>query len=127
MRVGSEASESFAVRMSLRQGWVMSPWFFNMYMNGVVGELYNRVNGMGVSIIMGGVWWGLNQFLFADTAIVLESAEKLQCLVSDFQRVCKRRKLRINVNKRKVMCVERNEEPSPLNIMLNGERMDVVN
>ena len=58
--------------------------------------------------------------------IAIAAAEQLQCLVSEFGRVCKRRKLRINVNKSKVMCIERNEEPSPLNITLNGERMEVV-
>jgi len=31
------------------------------------------------------------------------------------------------VNKSKVMCIERNEEPSPLYITLNGERIEVVN
>ena len=128
VRVGSELSESSKVRMGLRQGCVMSPWLFKMYMDGVVREVYNRVNGMGVSMTMGDIWWVLSQLLFADdTALMAESAEQLQCLVSEFGRVCKRRKLRINVNKSKVMCIERNEEPSPLNIMLNGERMEVVN
>ena len=71
---------------------------------------------------MGGVWRVLSQLLFADdTALVAESAEQLQCLVSEFGRVCKGRKLRINVNKSKVMCIERNEEQMPLNIMLNGK------
>ena len=70
----------------------------------------------------------LSQLLFADdTALMAESAEQLQCLVTEFGRVCKRRKLRINVNKRKVMCIERNEKPTPLNITLNGERIEVVN
>ena len=64
----------------------------------------------------------LSQLLFADnTALVAESAVQLQCLESKFGRVCKQRKLRINVNQSKVMCVERNDEPSPLNIMLNSE------
>ena len=66
--------------MGLGQGCVMSPWFFKMYMNGVVGELFNRVNGMGFSIIMGGVWWVLNKLLFADTALVVVSAEKTAVL-----------------------------------------------
>ena len=37
-------------------------------------------------------------------------------------KVMQRRKLRINVDEGKIMCAERNEEPSPLNIMLNGEK-----
>ena len=70
----------------------------------------------------------LSQLLFADdTALVAESAEQLQCLVREFGRVCERRKLRVNVDKSKVMCAGENVDPSLLNIMLNGERMEVVN
>ena len=56
-----------------------------------------------------------------------ESAEQLQCLALEFRRVCERRKLRVNVDKSKVMCVGDIVEPSLMNIMLNGERMEVVN
>ena len=72
--------------------------------------------------------WMLSQLLFADdTALVADSAEQLQCLVREFGRVCERRMLRVNVDKSKVMCVGVNVDPSLFNIMLNGERMEVVN
>ena len=46
----------------------------------------------------------LNQLLFADdTALGADSEEKLCRLVSEFARVCERRKLRVNVGKSKVM------------------------
>ena len=46
----------------------------------------------------------INQPLFADaTALVADSEEKLCRLVSEFGRVCERRKLRVNVGKSKVM------------------------
>ena len=66
VRVGSEACESFEVRMGLRQGCVMSPWLFNMYLDGMVRGVDNRVNRMGVSMSMGGVWWVLGQLLYAE-------------------------------------------------------------
>ena len=34
--VGNIVSEWFPVNVGLRQGCVMSPWFFNVYMDGVV-------------------------------------------------------------------------------------------
>ena len=40
--------------------------------------------------------------------------------------MCERRKLRVNVDKSKVMCVGDILEPSLQNIMLNGERMEGV-
>ena len=39
VRVGNMVSESFVVKMGLRQGCVMSPWMFNMFMDGVVREV----------------------------------------------------------------------------------------
>ena len=30
VRVGNDASEWFPVNVGLRQGWVMSPWYFNV-------------------------------------------------------------------------------------------------
>ena len=72
--------------------------------------------------------WVVSQLLFADdTALVAESAEQLQCLVREFGRVCKRRKLRVNVDKSEVMSVGESDDPAILNIMLNGGRMEVVN
>ena len=51
-----------------------------------------------------GVRFEINQLLFADdTALVSDSEEKLCSLMSEFGRVCKSRKLRVNVSKSKVM------------------------
>ena len=45
--------------------------------------------------------------LFADdTALVADSEEKLYRLVSEFGRICKRKKLRVNVGKSKVMSAQ---------------------
>lgn len=47
VRVGKGESDWFEVNMGLRQGCVMSPWLFNMYMDGVVREMNARVQGEG--------------------------------------------------------------------------------
>ena len=86
VRVGGKVSESFEVKMGLRQGCVMSPWLLNIFMDGVVREVYTRVNEAGVKLSGEGERdWVLSQLLFADdTALVAESAEQLQCLVQEF-------------------------------------------
>ena len=38
VRVGNEVSEWSPMRVGLRQGCVMSPWLFNLYIDGVVRE-----------------------------------------------------------------------------------------
>ena len=39
VRVGNEVSEWFPVRVGLRRGCVMSPWLFNLCIDGVVREV----------------------------------------------------------------------------------------
>ncbi len=86
--------------------------------------------------------WVLNLILFADdTVIIAENGSDLQNLVSVFDSVCKRRKLKINVNKSKVMVCERSrsevdcvcpyrvgiECEKECKIILNGEEKEEVN
>ena len=48
-------------------------------------------------------WFEINQLLFADDTALVSDSEKLCRLVSEFGRVCERRKLRVNVGKSNVM------------------------
>ena len=50
---GNEVSEWFPVRVGLRQGCVMSPWLFNLYIDGVVREVNARVLGRGLKLVDG--------------------------------------------------------------------------
>ncbi len=43
MRVGGEFSESFAAELGVRQGCVMSPWLFNIFMDGCMREMKSKV------------------------------------------------------------------------------------
>ena len=128
VRVGNGVSDWFEVKVGLRQGCVMSPWLFNMYMDGVVREVNARVLGRGLELVdRSGGLWEVNQLLFADdTALVADSEEKLKRLVSEFGRVCERRKLRVNVAKSKVMRCTRNMDRGKLNVKLNGDLLEEV-
>ena len=50
--------------------------------------------------------------------VVADSERKLCQLVTEFRRVCERRKLRVNVGKSKVMRCTRSENGARLNVML---------
>ena len=66
---------------------------------------------------MNGGRFEINELLFTDdTALVPDSNEKLCMMVSEYGRVCDRRKLRMNVGKSKVMRCSR---------YVNGGRMYV--
>ncbi len=51
VRVGNGVSDWFSVRIGLRQGCVMSPWLFNVYMDGIVREVHARLLGRGLSLV----------------------------------------------------------------------------
>jgi hypothetical protein len=97
-------SEWFRIDSGVRQGCVMSPWLFNLYMDGAMKELMNVVVGEGVRIIGRGDEWMVPCLLYADDLVLCgESEGSLRNLVKEFNRVCKRRGLAINVGKSKVM------------------------
>ena len=65
--------------------------------------------------------------LFADdTVLVVDSERKLCHLVTEFGRVCERRKLRVNVGKSRVVRFTRNEDGARLNVILNVEALEEV-
>ena len=55
VRVGNDVSEWFPVNAGLRQGCVMSPWLFDVYMDGVVREVNVRVLGKGLELLSANV------------------------------------------------------------------------
>ena len=67
------------------------------------------------------------QLLLADdTALVADLEEKLCRPVSEFGRVCKRRKLRVNVGKNKVMRCVTYGNCGPMHVILNGKLLEEV-
>ena len=64
-----------------------------------------RVHGKGLELLsVNGGRFKINQLLFIDdTAPVVDTEEQLCRLVSEFHRICERRKLKVNIDKSKVM------------------------
>ena len=50
-RVGMDVSEWLPVNIGLRQGCVMSPWLFNVFMDGVVRKVNARVLWKGLELL----------------------------------------------------------------------------
>ena len=123
VRVGNDVSEWFAVNRGLRQGCVMSPWLFNIYMDCAVRQVNARVLGKRLELLSAnGGRFKINHLLFADnTALVVDSEEKLCRLASDFGRVYKRRKLTVNAGRSKVMRCSRHGNVGRMHVILNGK------
>ncbi len=99
---------SFNIEVGVRQGCVMSPWLFNIYMDGCIREMKVRVWDGGARLNVRGVEQPLVAGLYVDDTVLLaETGGMLQRIVDEFDRVCKRRKLKVNAGKSKVMVFER--------------------
>ena len=74
---------------------MMSPWLFNLYMDGAVREVNVWVLGKGLELLSAnGGRFEINQLLFADDiALVADSEEKLCRLVSEFGKSMRKKKV----------------------------------
>ena len=54
--MGNDVSESFTVNVGLTQGCVMSPWLFNVYMDGVIREVNVSALVKGLELLEC-EWW----------------------------------------------------------------------
>src|SRR5678816_3500869 len=109
----------------MRQGCAMSPWRSNLYMDEVMKKLEVRVTRDSVRMMENGREWRVSYLLYEDDLVLCgESEENLRGLVERFGRVCKRRGLKVNVDKSKVMVVS--EDSSWCKVMLDGEQLEQV-
>ena len=96
-------------------------------MDGVVREVNVRVLGKGVELLSANSGrFEINQLLFADDTALVADSEKLCRLVSEFSRVCERRKFRVNVGKSKVVRCSRYGNGGQMHAILNGELLEEV-
>ena len=83
---------------------IMSSWFFNVYMNAVMKGIENGNRRKGVRFREDGKEWRLLGLLYADDLFLCwESEEDLRAIVGCFIEVCRRKGLKVNEGKSKVM------------------------
>ncbi len=68
-RVGGKYSESFAVEAGVRQGCVMSPWLFNIFMDGCMREMKCKMVKTGAKLRLNGEVQSVVTCLFADDSV----------------------------------------------------------
>ena len=111
VRIRNEVSEWFSVNFGVRRGCVMSPWLLMCFVVGD-GEQKGEVSQLRLA---------------DDTVLVADSKKKLERLVEEFDKVCRRRNLKVVVAKSKVMRSARDGIVGEMNIMMDGLVLDEVN
>ncbi len=74
----------------------MSPWFFNIFMDGCIREIKVNLGNINARLKVNGVGWSEVACLFVDDCC-LQSARERQTAAGGFHLVCMRRKLMVNV------------------------------
>ena len=99
VRVKVGESERFRIGSGVRQRCIMSPWLFNVYMDGVMKEVEMGMGSRGVRFLEDGREWRLHDLLYADNLVLCgELEEDLRAMVARFAEVC-RRGLKVNKGK----------------------------
>lgn len=89
VQVNGELSENFGVGVGIRQGCVMSPLLFNVYLNSCMREMRARVGELVPRLKVRGTEEPLVAGLFADDTVLLaENVGTLQRTVDEIDRVC---------------------------------------
>ncbi len=60
VKISGETSKHFEIKVDLRQGCVMLPWLFNIYVDGVTREMKGKIGEVGVRMYAEGRKWVLN-------------------------------------------------------------------
>ena len=98
VRWGDNLSDDFNVSCGVRQGSLLSPHLFNLYMNGMSEKLNKHKIGCVLNDRV------VNHLIYADDIVVFSpSLAGLQCLVGECAGFISSRKLTINANKTKCM------------------------
>jgi len=99
VKAEGKCTESFVTRRGVKQGCVLSPVLFNLYMAGIHAELKNRRIG-GVEVGNLRIW----ELAYADDIVLLaRNKVALEDMMLTLGRFLKERKLELNVEKSKIM------------------------
>ena len=102
--MGGGESKCFRINSGVRQGCIMSPCLFNVYMDTVMKELKMGMGRRGVRFQEEGIEWRLPGLLYADDLVLCGDLEEdLRAIVGRFIEVCRRRRLKVNAGKSKMI------------------------
>ena len=104
----------------------MSPWLFSVYIDRVMKKVKMGMGRKGVSFMEDRREWILPGLLYADDLVLcVVSEEDLRVMVGRFAEVSRRRGLKVNAGKIKVMILN-GEEGLECEVHVDGIRLEHV-
>ena len=120
--MGCILSEWFRVTGGLKQGCLLSPLLFNLYINDLICE----VSSLGEGVEIGNE--RIHILLYADDIVLVAQSEtNLQKMLDCLNNWCTKWRLKINVEKTKVVHFRRTGEPrTDVNFLCGNETIGIV-
>ena len=112
-------SEWFPVKKGVKQGCVMSPWLFNVYMDRIVREAKERFSG-GVKLEESNMQF----LLFADDLILVAEREEDVNNLNILDEVTAKWSMKVNWGKTKAMVVKGGGGLGSCNVSVQGEMVE---
>jgi hypothetical protein len=121
VRWGNECSQPFRMQAGVRQGGILSPILFAVYMN----EMVEQLNKSGHGCCINGNFLGC--LLYADDVLVIsQSVCTMQHMLDICTSVAQKLDLRFNVKKSMVLRIGRRYNYKCANLVLSGEHLQFV-
>ena len=110
VRIKGVESEQFRIESGVRQGCIMSSWLFNVYMDGLLKQVKMGMGRRGVRFLEDEREWRFPGLLYThDLVLCGELEDELRAMVHWFAEVFRRRRLKINAGKSKMILLNREE------------------
>jgi hypothetical protein len=98
VKVNGQLTEWFEVALGLKQGCLISPFCFNMYLN----DLINDINSLGLGVNIGDR--NVSIMCYADDIVLIARKEQdLQCMLDKLEEWCNSWNMYVNEEKTKVV------------------------
>lgn len=102
VRLNGQRSDWFDVSCGLRQGCILSPLLFNLFVNDLIEAIALKASGRGVKL--DGTDTEVGVAAYADDVVLLAASEQdLQYMLDMVHRWCRRWRMVINIDKTKVI------------------------
>ena len=140
--VGGEVSESFSVTNGVKQGCVLAPTLFSIFLSAMLDEAFRDMgDGIYLQSRQNADLFNVAHFraktkttrilmrelLFAiDSALVAHSAEEMQKIVDAFSDASKKFGLKINIKKTEVLYQPNSTKTREEDIMVDGNKLNSV-
>src|SRR5215468_2969961 len=119
VRVNGGTSGYFKIGQGVRQGCVMSPWLFNVFMDKCIRRACQDINGISIGNT------NVQILMYADDAVlVAESMNDLQQMLSKFADTCENMDLKVNARKTKVVVFNKQGENENCRLMLGNDEIE---